>query len=194
MKILVTYLITYPTDYQKDVSYGVRYLMILCHEWYLSCSYISHERTIEERCHDRSSISTAHHHNHPIIKKVLASTMHFSSMKAIFHLTMGSALSLTQFSSVAAAGATIEASGTDLPFLDAESLQRQEESIVSSYRNSWNHRSLQENNCLEDLSGKVGCTANDLEFLNVTGIVVNDARAYLDTDGIWKDACLGKDE
>jgi hypothetical protein len=115
-------------------------------------------------------------------------------MKAIFHLTMGSALSLTQFSSVAAAGATIEASGTDLPFLDAESLQRQEESIVSSYRNSWNHRSLQENNCLEDLSGKVGCTANDLEFLNVTGIVVNDARAYLDTDGIWKDACLGKDE
>lgn len=120
--------------------------------------------------------------------------VHFKSMKAIFHLTMGLAPSLTQYSNVAAAGVATETAEADLPFLDAESLQRQEESIVSSYRNDWNHRSLVENNCLEDLSGRVGCTANDLEFLAVTGVQIYDSAAYLDTDGVWKDACLGQDE
>jgi hypothetical protein len=49
---------------------------------------------------------------------------------------------------------------------------------------------------MDDLySGTAGCTANDLEFINVTGVQIYDPTAYLDTQsGIWKDACLGKDD
>lgn len=117
--------------------------------------------------------------------------VYFSPMKAIFHLTVGSALTLGKNAAEASAAEA------DLPFLNAESLQRQEESILSSYRkNSWNHRSLQELNCMDDLySGSAGCTANDLEFIDVTGIQVWDENAYFDeASGLWMDACLGNDD
>jgi hypothetical protein len=40
---------------------------------------------------------------------------------------------------------------------------------------------------MEDLKGSnLGCTAGDVEFVGVTGVVVYDEGAYLDTDGIWK--------
>ena len=49
-------------------------------------------------------------------------------------------------------------------FLDAMELERQEQSIASSLReDSW-HRSLQANNCMDDLypgNNAVGCNAND---------------------------------
>ena len=81
-------------------------------------------------------------------------------------------------------------------FLDSDSLAQQELSIVSSLRDSSKHRSLQANNCMDDLfSGNAGCTANDVEFINVTGIVVYDPGAYQDPNtGIWKDACRGNDD
>lgn len=73
------------------------------------------------------------------------------------------------------------------PVLDAESLRRQELSIVSSLRDDSRHRSLQAGNCMEDLKGSsLGCNSGDVEFVGVTGVVVYDEGAYLDTDGIWK--------
>lgn len=56
-------------------------------------------------------------------------------------------------------------------FLDSDSLAQQEQSIVSSLLDSSKHRSLQANNCMDDLfSGSAGCNANDVEFVAVTGI------------------------
>lgn len=83
-------------------------------------------------------------------------------------------------------------------FLDNESLRRQELKILSSLRDdSVHHRSLQTNNCMADLFGSSldsGCTASDVTFMAVTGVEVYDPGAYKDANGIWKDACRGKDD
>jgi hypothetical protein len=82
------------------------------------------------------------------------------------------------------------------PFLDAASLQDRESSLVTSLRSS-QHRSLQANNCMEDLFGKSlsnGCNAQDMKFLGVTGVQVYDPGAYQDESGIWQNACRGKDD
>jgi hypothetical protein len=39
-----------------------------------------------------------------------------------------------------------------------------------------------------------GCTASDVTFMAVTGVEVYDPGAYKDANGIWKDACRGKDD
>jgi hypothetical protein len=78
----------------------------------------------------------------------------------------------------------------DESYLDAASLARFESQILQSSFHQ--HRALQELNCMGDL-GSTGCTANDLEFIAITGIQVYDSAAYLE-NGIWKDACLGKDD
>lgn len=75
------------------------------------------------------------------------------------------------------------ASASNATFLDAQSLQRHEQSIVSSLRDGSAHRSLQSYNCMQDLFGSSlanGCTANDVEFVAVTGVVVYDPGAYQD--------------
>ena len=81
-------------------------------------------------------------------------------------------------------------------FLDSDFLQDHESSILASLRSS-QHRSLQANNCMNDLFGtqSLTCTANDVEIIGITGITnVDHPDAYLDTDGLWKDACLGNDD
>ena len=48
---------------------------------------------------------------------------------------------------------------------------------------------------MQDLYGStLGCTAADVKFLGVTGVEVYDPGAYQDENGIWKDACRGKDD
>lgn len=80
----------------------------------------------------------------------------------------------------------------DESYLDAASLARFESQILQSSFHQ--HRALQQLNCMDDIySGAAGCAANDLEFIRVTGVQVYDSTAYLE-NGIWKDACLGKDD
>lgn len=60
-----------------------------------------------------------------------------------------------------------------------------------THTSSW-HRSLQSNNCMDDLytSQSLNCNGDDVELLAIMGITVeNNPSAYLDTDGLWKDAC-----
>lgn len=48
---------------------------------------------------------------------------------------------------------------------------------------------------MQDLYGSnLGCTASDVKFIGVTGVEVYDPGAYKDANGIWMDACRGKDD
>ena len=56
-------------------------------------------------------------------------------------------------------------------------------------------RRLATSNCMEDLAGKVGCTANDVKFDAITGFTVFDSLSYTDPiSGIVYGACLGNDD
>jgi hypothetical protein len=123
--------------------------------------------------------------------------MYINPTRAIFHLTAASALVLSLGTRLIGASANV-----DGEVLDAESLERQEDAIVSSVREESWHRGLQSsNNCMADLYGGATsldgnvCTANSIEFIAVTGVQVYDAGAYQDNvTGIWKGACRGKDD
>jgi hypothetical protein len=132
-------------------------------------------------------------------------------MRAIFHLTLGSALTLSLASDgnhVAEATAVEpivngwQSTEMDLPFLDAASLQTHEASIISSLRqNNPFHRSLLTNTCMFDVyksrggsGNSLGCTAQDVKFLAITGVDVSDPGAERDANGIWQNACRGNDD
>ena len=80
-------------------------------------------------------------------------------------------------------------------YLNSTSLAAYESSLLHSLLSN-QHRSLQSNNCMQDLftGGTLTCTANDIELIAITGIEVYDDAAYLDSDGLWKDACRGTDD
>jgi hypothetical protein len=111
--------------------------------------------------------------------------MYINPNHALFYITTCGLLALSLGGNIRGGA---EASPLETAsFLDAMELDRQESSIASSLReDSW-HRSLAANNCMDDLySGNAGCTANDFEFMGVTGVTVNDPGAYLNTtSGQW---------
>ena len=117
--------------------------------------------------------------------------MYINPTRAIFHLTAASALVLSLGARIIGASADV-----DGEVLDAESLERQEDAIVSSVREESWHRSLATGTCMADIYGSnLGCTAQSVKFLGVTGVQVYDAGAYKDNvTGIWKGACRGKDD
>jgi hypothetical protein len=89
------------------------------------------------------------------------------------------------------------ASESDTVYID--SFQSIESSVQPILQNDiGRHRVLQTNNCMQDLYGTgsqtLSCNAQDVKFLDVTGVTVYDTGAYQDENGIWRDACKGQDD